>query len=841
MQAPQDPIYSNTKLKGSSSLITLLARLRLISVSVFVFVLVFPASLTAGKVDLSRQLFNSQRIQSEAPQIDGKLNDLAWMEAEVLGNFVQNTPIPNVPGTQKTEVRMLYDDDAVYIAARMYESNPDSIYNFLTERDNYGNADFFIVAFNTYRDGVNGEGFAVTPAGVQIDVKYSLDEESTTWDAVWESATQIDELGWTAEIRIPYSALRFPEREVQQWGINFGREIRRNRERDWWSAIDPTVDGFLTQTGTVKGIENIQPPTRLFFFPYSSAYYEVNSESGETNSSFNGGMDVKYGLNDAFTVDMTLVPDFGQTRFDDRVLNLTAFEVQFDENRQFFTEGVELFNKAGLFYSRRVGGQPYQISRAGQDLDSGEFILENPAQARLINATKVSGRTDKGLGIGLFNAVEAQGYAIIESEESGEQRQLQTNPLTNYNLLVLDQVLRNNSFLTFTNANTVRDGAARDANVSQLDWKLANKQNRWAISGYGGLSNVWQEDGELQRGESWKAAVGKISGRFTFELAHEQISENFDPNDLGIQFFNNVENTTLSTRLVKYEKFSIFNLYRHTFDINYQRLHAPDHFVNLGFSWQGVYRLQNFHTFGLNAAVEPIETNDFFEARSFQQYYRFPVNATVGGFISSDYSRPFALDLRFSQRWFEEADRSNFFYSISPRIRPNDQLFFVLSFSRDLRLNEKGYVNNINDSIYLGNRKVEVYETSVEGNYILNNRMAINLTLRHYWSEVKYSQFYRLDPENGELLNTDYAGFNDDASSIHDLSFNAFNIDLAYNWRFAPGSEISLVWKNVILQEGTPMDFSYYRNLEETLRAPQINNFSIKVLYFIDYLSLKRG
>lgn len=807
----------------------------------FLFSLVVYSTLaTAGGVDLSRKQFKTQRLEGEAPKIDGNLNDLVWMNAPLLTNFVQNSPIPNVPGTQRTEVRMLYDDDAVYIAARMYERNTDSIYNFLTERDDVGNADFFIVAFNTYKDGLNGEGFAVTPAGVQIDVKYSLDDENNTWDAVWESATEIDDLGWTAEIRIPYSALRFPKNQNQEWGINFGRQIRRNRETDWWSAIDPTVDGFLTQAGKVNGIEDIEPPTRLFFFPYSSAYYEKNSGTGADNYSFNGGMDVKYGLNDAFTVDMTLVPDFGQTRFDNQVLNLTAFEVQFDENRQFFTEGVELFNKADLFYSRRIAGRPYDYNQPLDEAEEGETVLENPVQTKLINATKLSGRTKKGLGVGFFNAVDDESYAVIKNEETGDKRRVQTNPYTNYNVLVFDQVLRNNSFLTFTNANTLRDGEARDANVSQLDWKLADKQNQWAISGYGGLSHIAEENASLQRGESWQAAIGKISGNFTFEISHEQISEDYDPNDLGFLLFNNIETTTLYTQLVKYEKFSVFNFYRHEFEATYQRLHAPNKFVNLGFSWFTVYRLQSFHALSLNAAVEPIETHDYFEARTFDQFYKFPVNASLGGFFSSDYSRPFALDLRFQNRWFDEAGRRNHSYEISPRFRPNDKLFFVLGYTHNLRLNDIGFVNNTNDTITFGRREVAEVETSIEGNYILNNRMAINLTLRHYWSEVEYNRFYRIDPKKGDLLDTDYKGFEEDGSSIHDISFNAFNIDLAYNWRFAPGSEISVVWKNIILQNGDPMDLSYYRNLEETLAAPQLNNFSIKILYFIDYLSLKR-
>jgi len=805
-----------------------------------ILIIIASSVFAEGGIDLSRKSFQTNRFEGEAPKIDGRLNDAAWINAEILTDFVQNTPVPNVPGTQKTEVKMIYDDDAVYVAARMYERNPDSIYNFLTERDNFGNADWFIVVFNTYQDGINGDGFGVTPAGVQVDVKYSLDDENNSWDAVWESATTIDEQGWTAEFRIPYSALRFPETDVQEWGINFGREIRRGRERNWWSNIDPTVDGFFTQAGTVQGIENIEPPTRLFFFPYASAYYERNSGDGSENYSYNGGMDVKYGLNDAFTVDMTLIPDFGQTRFDDQVLNLTPFEVQFNENRQFFTEGVELFNKAGIFYSRRIGGRPYDFSKPYEEAAENEVVKENPVQAKLLNATKVSGRTSKGLGIGVFNAVDDQSFAVIQNTEDGSKRKVATNPYTNYNVLVFDQVLRNNSFVTYTNTNTMRSGIARDANVGQLDWQLADKQNKWAISGYGGMSHLWEENGELVSGESWQGAIGKISGNFTFELSHEQISENYDPNDLGFQLFNNVENTYFYAQLVKFEPFSIFNFYRHEFDITYQRLHAPDEFVNLAFSWFTVYGLKSFHALSLNAGFEPINTNDYFETRTTELSYDYPRNFWVGGFFSSDYSRAFALDIRLQNRWFDEPGRRYHFYRVAPRFRPNDKLFFVIGNSRDLRINDIGYVNRLQDSVIFGRREVVEFETSIEGNYIFNNRMALNLTLRHYWSEVEYDRFYYVNPKDGKLIEADYDAFNEDGSTIHDISFNAFNIDLAFNWRFAPGSEVSMVWKNIILQSGEPMDYSYYENLEATLKAPQLNNFSIKILYFIDYLSLKK-
>lgn len=810
----------------------------------FGFILFFVVITCSAQVDELIKLNLNIKASETSPAIDGVINDDFWSKIPFVTNFKQTTPKPGQNPTYQTEVKLTYDDEALYVAARMYD-NPDSMYVFLTERDQIGNSDFFFVTFNTYRDGINGEGLGVTPSGVQFDTKYSNYDESISWDVVWETATTIDQKGWTAEYKIPWSALRFPEVEEQFWGINFGREIRRNRERSYWNFVDPTVDGFLTQTGTLTGIKNIKPPVRLFFFPYASAYVENNSANGSAFSNRqNIGMDVKYGINDAFTVDMTLIPDFGQARFDNQVLNLSQFEVEFNENRQFFTEGVELFNKAELFYSRRIGGTPFNQSTVFGQLDSLERVVNNPPQSQLLNATKLSGRTKDGLGIGVFNAVESEEFAEIENTETGEKRTFKTNTLTNYNVLVFDQVIRNNSFVTFTNTNVVRQGTNRDANVSQLDFQLADKKNKYAVSASGALSNQF-ENGEVNTGQKALAAFEKISGNLTYTLSHEIITDRFNPNDLGFQTLFNTQETYGYIRYQNYKPKKYFNFWRYDLDVTYSRIFKPDNFANLGASWSTVYGLKSFHAFGLNAGVEPIETFDFFETRTFDQYYAFPRNFWYGGFISTDYSRPFAFDIRFNNRVFDEVGRYNTGLYLSARIRPNDKLFFVLDFTRDQNENEVGYAitanrNTLNDDLIMGRRDIDVHISAITANYILNNKMALNLNLRHYWSTATYDKLYDLE-RDGSLAEIVFdEGKNNQNIVNENTSFNAFNIDLGFRWRFAPGSDINVQWKNVIQESGDPLERNYFRDLEQTLAAPQINNLSIKVLYFIDYLSLKR-
>ncbi len=800
------------------------------------------SSIFAQIAEIEKLDLNIQATES-APSVDGVIDDYFWSKVPYVTGFKQTTPRPGEWPTYQTEVKLTYDDEALYIAARMYD-NPDSMYVFLTERDQIGNSDFFFVAFNTYRDGINGEGLGITPSGVQFDTKYANDDESLNWDVVWETATTIDDKGWTAEYKIPWSALRFPEVQEQHWGINFGREIRRNRERSYWNFVDPTIDGFLTQTGSVKGIKNIKPPVRLFFFPYASSYIENNSTNGNSfSNTVNIGMDVKYGINDAFTLDMTLIPDFGQARFDNQVLNLSQFEIQFNENRQFFTEGVELFNKAGLFYSRRIGGVPYNFGDSFGQLDTLERFTRNPNQSQLLNATKLSGRTKGGLGVGFFNAIEGNEFAEIENSETNEKRNFQTNTLTNYNVLVLDQVIRNNSFLTFTNTNVMRQGQNSDANVIQVDFQLADKQNRYAVSAAGAISNQFI-NGKVSTGQKGSAAVEKISGKLTYSLSHEIITDRFNPNDLGFQTIFNTQETVGSVRLQNYKPIKYFNFWRHNVDVTYSRIFKPDNFANFSTSWETVYSTKNFNAFGLNAGAEPIETYDFFETRTFDKYYKFPKNVSFGGFISTDYSRPLAFDIRYRNRVFDEVGRYYTRLFLSPRIRPNEKLFFVFYFTREQSENEIGYAifankNELRNKLTMGRRDIDVHVSSIRANYIFNNKMALNLNLRHYWSTATYDKLYDLESD-GSLIEILYDEGNNSSEVLNEnTSFNAFNIDLGFRWRFAPGSDINVVWKNVISQNGDPLERNYFNDLEQTLQSPQINNLSIKVLYFIDYLSLK--
>ena len=471
----------------------------------------------------------------------------------------------------------------------MKETSAEKGARELTTRDNIANDDFFGIIIDTYLDRLNGSGFYVTAAGVQFDAKYIPQSsggvnEDGTWNAVWESKVKVDGHGWTAELKIPYSALRFSKKNVQTWGINMVRKRQRELKQLFWNELDPKQNGLMNQEGELTGLKDITPPLRLAFYPYFSTYlnhYPYNTPGVKnTTTSVNGGMDVKYGINQSFTLDMTLVPDFGQVQSDNQVLNLTPFEVKYAENRPFFTEGTELFNKGNLFYSRRVGGQPIDYGAAYDNLKPGETVTANPVETKLLNATKVSGRLSNGLGIGFFNAVTNTAYATIE-DAAGNQRRVETSPLTNYNILVLDQNLKNNSDVTLINTNVTRFGKDHSANVGGVVFNLNNKKNSYNLTGYGLMSNIIYPDKPTTTGFSYEVGGGKTLGNFTWSAIQDLVDDNYDPNDLGILFYNNSLNHTLNLNYYNYHPIKLFNQWGINSSILYSRRYKPSAYQNL--------------------------------------------------------------------------------------------------------------------------------------------------------------------------------------------------------------------------------------------------------------------
>ncbi len=561
----------------------------------------------------------------KAPVIDGNLSDSVWQHAAVATDFITNAPVFGNKTNEKSVVKILYTDEAIYIGAYLYDK-PSDIRTQLTSRDaeQFKDVDVFAFGFDTYLDRQNSFQFLVTPVNVQSDNRHSNGSGDYNWDAVWISKTAIVNDGWIAEIKIPYQAIRFAKKNTQDWGINFGRFIRRKNEWSYWNPVDPNVAGFVNQFGTLSGLQNIQPPLRLSFLPYVSAGYStVPTNAGRVNTFMkNGGMDVKYGINESFTLDMTLIPDFGQVQSDNVILNLSPFEQQFNENRPFFTEGTELFNKAGIFYSRRIGATPSGYYSALQTAaDNGYEIIKNPARTQLYNATKFSGRTKKNLGIGIFNAVTAPMHAEFK-DANGNKIKMETEPLANYNIIVLDQALKNRSYVSLTNTNVIRNGSARDANVTAINTKFFNKQNSRALTNHFTYTSVMGAN--KHNGFRTYSEYSKINGKWRWQFDNVIESKNYDPNDLGILRSYNRMQTSAYLSFLQLNANKYFNQRNYTLGISYKQRFEPLSYSTLSLNGEFFHWFKNFWDATLEFNTDPFWNYDFFELRNGKKLKRPP-------------------------------------------------------------------------------------------------------------------------------------------------------------------------------------------------------------------------
>ncbi|MEO7445449.1 MAG: DUF5916 domain-containing protein [Ferruginibacter sp.] len=775
-----------------------------------------------------------QAMRTNSPiKIDGIPDEAIWKTAPVAEKFIEFRPNAGAVEnpSNATQVYILYDNSAIYIAGYCHELNADSISRELVGRDKVGSNDFVGVIFDTYYDKINATGFYVTASSEQYDAKYSNSgNEDDTWNAVWDSKSVMQKDGWTFEMRIPYSALRFSPKN-STWGLNITRKRNKSGQQFMWNSVVPTINGFINQEGTWDGITDIKPPLRLAFSPYLSAY--INNYPNKTNQSnftqsINGGMDVKYGINQNYTLDMTLIPDFGQVQSDKQVLNLSPFEVRYNENRDFFTEGTELFNKGNLFYSRRIGSQP--IHKYDVQTGTNEVVSDNPSESKLLNATKISGRNKKGLGIGLLNAITKPMYAEVLDTATGKTRDVKTNPLTNYNILVLDKTLKNNSSVSFVNTNVLREGSDYDANVSAFVFDMYNKKNVYNWYGQTSLSNKTAL-GKNETGYSHNLGFAKTGGRFNFNLVEELANTRYDKNDLGILYNNNYVDHSLwiGYKWVKPKSFynrinlNINNNLSHRFeDGSYQSYNA-----NINMNGQ----LKNLWSAGLSM-VHNEPGNDYYEPRKEGKVFRTSRSTGAGFWVNSNEAKKYYWGASINGNFREMFTSRSYNFDMEQRYRFSSKFSMSQGVSYNPVRNAAGFAAiDGSGNVIFNRRNRETVENSLSIKYNFNNKSGINLQARHYWSGVKSLQYYALNNDGSLDPNTTY-------TNNRDYNLNLFNVDMVYTWQFATGSFMYIVWKNNIVND--KRDDGYIKNLRQTLSATQNNNLSIKILYYLDYLKFKK-
>lgn len=593
-----------------------------------------------------------------AIRVDGRLEDAEWGAVPVASGFVQRQPLEGRPAVHQTEVRVAYDDQAIYVAARLYDPEPQTIARQVVRRDEEGQFDYFAVEFDPNLDRRTGYRFRVSASNVQRD-EYLFDdnERDAAWDAVWESAVQIDSLGWTVEIRIPLSQLRYrASRDPQAWGVNFFRRRLRSNEESHFALISQLQRGHVSQYGLLSGMQILRAPRRIEIRPYALSNLtreatQVGPYATGANLGWRGGVDVRYGLGSQFTLDATINPDFGQVEADPAVINLSAFETFFEERRPFFVEDAKIFDftlsggRNRVFYSRRIGRSPQGAA------PSGASYVDAPDAATILGAVKLTGRTNSGLSVGALAAVTRGEYGRAYVD-GGSVRYL-AEPRTLFGVTRLKQDYNGGASTVGAIATVLSRALPEDGSFDHLpdlalgggfDWEHQWSDRTWAFFGYLAGSYV-QGDSvamiRLQRssvhyfqrpdalrlrvdstarrmaGYDWRMTLEKRRGdHWTGSVWLAQVSPGFEINDLGFSSRQEVLDggARISYREIRPGRylrsygvtFSTFHNYSHDLleNIGSAESWARSH-VSGSFSLNGNFQFLNYWRLEANLSLEP--------------------------------------------------------------------------------------------------------------------------------------------------------------------------------------------------------------------------------------------
>ncbi len=559
--------------------------------------------LSAQTEYLPKKVYKAYRVEN-APVINGDFDDEAWQAGEWAGDFTQNEPYADRPPSQPTEFKLAFDDMNIYVAVKALDSAPDSITNRMSRRDN-GEGDMVFVVFDSYLDLRTGFVFGVSSAGVRFDMIMSNNgqNEDLTWDPIWQAKAQVHEWGWAAEMKIPFTQLRFKKNSQSVWGFEVARQIFRKAELSLWHPVPRNAPGFIHALGELDGLQEIEPRKQLDLTPYGVAAlktYEAedgNPYADGSDPKFNIGLDGKIGVTNNLTLDFTINPDFGQVEADPSEVNLSAFETFFEEKRPFFIEGnnITSFNVGlgdgdvgndNLFYSRRIGRRPQGYPSLGDD----EYTSV-PKFTRILGAAKLTGKTEKGWSVGIMEALAADTKASIAQE--GSERRETVEPLTNYSLARMQKDYnKGNTIIGGAVTSTIRrlDGTEMDylhknATTAGVDFTQYFKDRNFKLNTAFYMSNVqgsaeaisntqqssaryyqrpdadyleFDDTRTSLSGVGGKIEFGKIGGNWNFLYMNIFKTPGLELNDMGyMQLSDNILNV-LWTGYSFTEPFSIF-------------------------------------------------------------------------------------------------------------------------------------------------------------------------------------------------------------------------------------------------------------------------------------------
>jgi hypothetical protein len=833
---------------------------------------------------------------SQAPTVDGILNDKIWDTVEWGKDFIENDPDENTPPNQQTQFKIVYDEKNLYVGIRAFDSAPDSIVKRLSRRDGFV-GDRINVVIDSYYDKRTAFIFTITAAGVKGD-EFATDNGDNiddSWNPIWYTKSAIDEKGWTAEMKIPFSQLRFGKAKEQVWGFNISRSIFRKNERSVWNRIPVDAPGWVSEMGELHGLIEIKAQKQLEIQPFTVTQYKTYpDESGNpfrdgSDFKLNGGLDAKIGVTNDLTLDLTVNPDFGQVEADPSAINLDGFEIFFREQRPFFVENNNIFdynfgrNQDNLFFSRRIGRSP----QGYPSVASGAFV-DQPQNTTILGAAKFSGKTKNGWSIGVLESVTGKEFAEIDT--NGERSKELVEPLTNYFVGRLQKDFNNrNSYIggIFTATNrkleSNLDFLRKSAYTGGLDFKHQWKDRKYFVEGHVvashvsgskeaiantqmSLTHLFQRidaghvDVDPNRtslsGTGGRFAAGKVAGgNWTYNGGIIWRSPELELNDIGFlrqadeirQYFN------LGYRALKpfgvfrsmSGRFSQFTTY--DFEGNYNRIQ---------YQLRGRAEFNNTWWISLGLTHKPrIYSNTILRGGP---RWRFSEENSIFSFFGTDNRKKLSS---FFGVIYSGAKQNNFsFFKIETGItyQPTDALriSFNPEFSRSP--NKTQYVTETSFSgvprYILGTIDNKTLSASIRLNYTVNPNLSIQYYGQPFISRANYTDFKYVTNSIADNLYDRFHQFTDNQISFDqtsgaylvdenidgtvdygigksDFSFVQFRSNLVIRWEYIPGSEIFLVWSQGVTSFADPSD-DLFRSLETgILNQKPENIFLLKMTY----------
>ncbi len=795
-----------------------------------------PKVITAARTDI-------------APVLDGFVTESQWRVAPPVLDFSQFDPLEGAPPTELTSVRILYDDNAIYVGVICYDADPRGIVRQLTRRDRSTEADRFTVQIDSYNDHQTAFVFSVNVSGVQSDGVLSQDGivYDLSWDAVWAAHTRIYLDGWSAEFEIPYNALRFSSASDgnHEWGINFRRYISRKRETDEWVMVPRSERLLISKWGRVAGIRDIRPPVNLSAIPYvanRSTFQTATPQLPSSSSSSQvAGLDLKYGLARDFTLDLTVNPDFGQVEVDKAVLNLTVFETLYPEKRPFFVEGAQLFAFGGsgvdntslpLFFSRRVGKRP----TGSHSAPPGTQFEENPLATTILGAAKITGRTNGGFSLGVMTAATDEETAVLRNA-TGTRSTLRTEPRGWYNVVRLKQEFSGNSWFGGIVALASRDNVLPGISGG-VDWNLRFDEGAYTLDGYCAGVKSSGEDYDPY-GIAGRLLFARIAAEhWRYRVAYDFFSARFNSNDLG--YFAQPHDQGGYAAVEYREDFADSPLRRYSLTVNPQgRWNWQGVPTDLAVGSRFVCELTNFWGIGLSHLLNFPAYDD--AELGILGTYRRPASHTFGVELSSD-QRPAVSGSLNVQYEMDARNKRGLYATLGMTIRPASWCEFNPTILAGRTRNEEAWVfptGNIIDpgiasspfSVF-GDRDVDEADFGMRGTVTFTRTLSLQFYSQLLLARGIYRNYKRL-VTNTELLPYDYTAF----AGFLDPAFNAttFNANILLRWEFLPGSTVYLVWTQSRFDDSGDYDVSFSRRFNDTFRLPHEDAFVVKLSYWMPF------